>query len=135
MAKQKRQAPNLAQKIVRGAIRSFINNLNGIEAETNINAPIQGTEAWYRDKLAGELGGKVEVNIKNVGRIDILTKTEVIEVKNTKDWKSAIGQIKSYGQYYPKHKKRIHLFGKLTESKLRTIRNVCELEGITLTWE
>ncbi len=135
MAKRKRQSPNAAQKLVRGAIRDFINQLNGIVIEPEINAPIKGTEAWYRDKLARELGGKTEVYIDKVGRIDVLTNTEIIEVKNTKGWKSAIGQIKSYGQYYPKHKMRVHLFGKLTESKLETIQRVCNLEGITLTWE
>lgn len=135
MAKRKRHSPNAAQKLVRGAIRDFINQLNGIVIEPEINTPVKGTEAWYRDKLARELGGKTEVYIDKVGRIDVLTNTEIIEVKNTKGWKSAIGQIKSYGQYYPKHKMRVHLFGKLTESKLETIQRVCNLEGITLTWE
>ena len=135
MAKRKRHSPNAAQKLVRGAIRDFINQLNGIVIEPEINAPVKGTEAWYRDELARELGGKTEVYIDKVGRIDVLTNTEIIEVKNTKGWKSAIGQIKSYGQYYPKHKMRVHLFGKLTESKLETIQRVCNLEGITLTWE
>jgi len=135
MATRKRQSPNAAQKLARGAIRDFINQLNGIVIEPEINTPVKGTEAWYRDKLARELGGKTEVYIDKVGRIDVLTNTEIIEVKNTKGWKSAIGQIKSYGQYYPKHKMRVHLFGKLTESKLETIQRVCNLEGITLTWE
>ena len=135
MAKRKRHSPNAAQKLVRGAIRDFINQVNGIVIEPEINTPVKGTEAWYRDKLARELGGKTEVYIDKVGRIDVLTNTEIIEVKNTKGWKSAIGQIKSYGQYYPKHKMRVHLFGKLTESKLETIQRVCKLEGITLTWE
>lgn len=135
MATRKRQSPNPTQKLVRGVIRNFINQLNGIVVEHEINAPLEGTEAWYRDKLAKELGGKTEIHIDKVGRVDILTKTEIIEVKNTKGWKSAIGQIKSYGQYYPKHKMRIHLFGKLTESKLETIQKVCSLEGIILTWE
>lgn len=135
MATRKRQSPNAAQKLVRGAIRDFINQVNGIVIEPEINSPVKGTEAWYRDELARELGGKTEVYIDKVGRIDVLTNTEIIEVKNTKGWKSAIGQIKSYGQYYPKHKMRVHLFGKLTESKLETIQRVCNLEGITLTWE
>jgi hypothetical protein len=135
MNTRKRQSPNLAQKLVRKVIRNAINQINGVVIEPEINAPLQGTEAWYRDKLARELRGKTEVHIDKVGRVDILTQTEIIEVKNTKGWKSAIGQIKSYGQYYPKHKMRVHLFGKLTESKLETIQRVCNLEGIILTWE
>lgn len=135
MVKRKRHLPNGAQKIVRGAIRGFINRLNGIVIEPEISSPVEGTEAWYRDKLAKELDGKTEIYITKVDRIDILTKTEIIEVKNSKGWKSAIGQIKSYGQYYPKHKMRVHVFGKMTESKLETIQRVCNLEGVTLTWE
>jgi hypothetical protein len=73
MAKRKRHSPNAAQKLVRGAIRDFINQVNGIVIEPEINTPVKGTEAWYRDKLAGELGGKTEVYIDKVGRIDILT--------------------------------------------------------------
>lgn len=135
MATRKRQPPTSTQKLVRGAIRDFINQLNGIVVEPEINAPLAGTEAWYRDKLARELRGKTEVHIDKVGRIDILTKTEIIEVKNTKGWKSAIGQIKSYGQYYPRHKMRVHLFGKMTKSKLATIQKMCDSENIILTWE
>jgi hypothetical protein len=134
MIKQKRQKPNYAQKVVRGAIRNFINQLNGKVPEPVISDPVKGTEAWYRDRLADKLNGKIEVQTE-AGRIDILTASEVIEVKNASGWKSAIGQIKSYGRYYPRHKMRVHLFGKLTESKLKTVTAVCESEGIVLTWE
>lgn len=66
MAKRKRQSPNAAQKLVRGAIRDFINQLNGIVIEPEINTPVKGTEAWYRDELARELGGKTEVYIRHL---------------------------------------------------------------------
>ena len=37
MAKRKRHSPNAAQKLVRGAIRDFINQLNGIVIEPEIS--------------------------------------------------------------------------------------------------
>ncbi len=70
-----------------------------------------------------------------MGRIDILTKTELIEVKRVNGWKSAIGQVKSYGRYYPDHCLRIHLFGQLTQKLLLTIQDHCQSENISLTWE
>ncbi len=132
---RKRQIPDPLQKLVRGLIRDAINQINGVVIELELNAPTQGTEAWYRDKLAKRLKGKTEVHIPEIGRIDILTKTEIIEVKHTKSWKSAIGQIKVYGQYYPRYRMRIHLFGKMTQSKLEAIQMSCDQENIALTWE
>lgn len=66
-------------------------------------------EKEVRDKLCEELGGEIEVKTPD-GFIDILTKKEIIEVKCMKNWKHAIGQILVYGEYYPDHQKRIHLF-------------------------
>jgi len=40
-------------------------------------------ESYYRDKLAKSLGGQTEVTIPG-GRIDVLTSTEIIEVKHIK---------------------------------------------------
>ena len=126
--------PNDFQRFVRGLIRSTIQDINGNRPESPINQPSPNSEAFYRDRLAKKLNGKTEVNTP-VGRIDIVTKTEIIELKNVKYWKSAIGQIKSYGQYYPEHRQRIHLFGELTESKLKQIQATCDLENIFLTWQ
>jgi hypothetical protein len=129
MAKKK---PNLLQQMVRGVIREAINAHNGTKPERSINSPSVNSEAWHRDKLARELNGETEVQTP-VGRIDILTKTEVIEVKRAIGWKSAIGQVKSYGRYYPNHRLRIHLFGHLTQSRLAKIQEHCLEESITVT--
>ena len=91
----KRETPNLLQQLVRGVIREAINAHNGVKVEKPINSPCVRSEAWYRDKLASQLQGKTEVKTP-VGRIDILTKTQLIEVKRVSGWKSAIGQVKSY---------------------------------------
>ena len=71
-------------------------------------------------KLHHDLGGNIEVQTDS-GFIDLLTDTEIIEIKNGKKWKQAIGQILIYSSYYPEHTKRIHLFG----IKMMTILIIC----------
>lgn len=44
------------------------------------------------------------------GYIDILTVDEIIEVKEGRLWKHALGQILAYSDAYPEHKKIIWLF-------------------------
>ena len=78
------------------------------------------TEKYYSDNLSLKLNGIREV-IVPVGKIDILTANEIIEVKNIKDWKQGIGQIIIYGNYYPSHQKRIHLFGNINNALLDLI--------------
>lgn len=134
MTKSKKTKPNLLQSMARKAIREMIFQINGNVPEKTISEPVKGTELWYRDRLAKQLNGQVEVSTP-AGRIDILTDTEVIEIKRASGWKSAIGQIISYGKFYPHHRQRIHLFGKLTESKLKAIEDICEAQNICLTWE
>lgn len=92
------------------------------------------SEKRVRDKLWRQEGGEREV-ITPAGNIDLLTSTEIIEVKSIKGWKSAIGQILVYGKYYPSHQKRIHLFGKCHEAFLNLIVNHCKEFNIMITWE
>ena len=61
------------------------------------------------DKMNIVLDGQREVNTP-CGRIDILTKEQIIEVKEYKGWKAALGQILVYSNFYSEHQKRIHLF-------------------------
>jgi hypothetical protein len=126
--------PNPFQKAVRDIIAGAIRDINGQKKEKSINPPAIGSEAYYQSRLAKKLGGKTEV-FTPVGKIDILTKSEVIEVKVAANWKSALGQVKSYGKFYPKHRLRIHLFGKLTPSNLENIQSICADENVTLTYE
>ena len=67
-------------------------------------------ECKIRDSIALMEKGKTEVTTPN-GRIDILTATEIIEVKRIKKWKDAMGQVMAYGIHYPDHRKRVHLYG------------------------
>ncbi|NDJ25912.1 hypothetical protein GS682_30870 [Nostoc sp. B(2019)] len=76
----------------------------------------------------------VEVNTP-VGKIDILTDYEIIEVKKASAWKSAVGQILVYGHYYPNHQKRIHLFGECSVRTKQIIHTHCDQFNIQLTWQ
>ncbi|ARV58090.1 hypothetical protein BZZ01_05075 [Nostocales cyanobacterium HT-58-2] len=86
------------------------------------------------DRLHSQLGGLREVETP-VGRIDLLTDTEIIEVKNIKDWKAAIGQVLAYSGFFPEHRKRLHLFGKKGEMVTSTAVTICAELGITVTFE
>ena len=71
-----------------------------------------------------------------VGFIDILSETEVIEIKIWKNFKMALGQVMSYATYFPDRQKRIHLFGKRPDPEvIKNIKYVCECNNIKLTYE
>ena len=92
-------------------------------------------ESYYRDKLARSLNGQTEVKVPS-GRIDILTGNQIIEVKHVKNWKAALGQIITYGVYYPHHQKRIHLFGiENNNTQISLITDQCQKQRIIATFE
>ena len=76
-------------------------------------------------------GGKIEVETE-YGYIDLLTDTEIIEIKNGENWKHGMGQIIVYGEYYPKHQKRLHLFDININNK---INEICKKYDIIVTYE
>jgi hypothetical protein len=67
------------------------------------------TESVIRDKIASDENGIVEVKTE-VGFIDVLTDTKIIEVKKYHNWKHAVGQVECYGYFYPNKQKWIYLF-------------------------
>ncbi len=91
-------------------------------------------ERRIRDRLNAEVGGQVEVTTA-VGRIDLLTSSEVIEIKNIDNWKEGLGQILAYAAFFPSHNKRIHLFGKLDLAKLALAQATCSEFGVAVTFE
>ena len=103
-------------------------------ATSRVKSSKRGTEAAYRDRLALSLGGTTEV-VTPLGRIDIVTATEIIEVKAAAQWKQALGQILVYGRDYPMHQKRIHLFGKIDPIVLTEARSQCGRYQVSVTWE
>ena len=89
-------------------------------------------EKGIQKRLCKELkNAQTEVETPG-GFIDILTDDEIIEIKTGKNWKDAIGQILVYSEFYPKHKKRIHLFN-IENSIL--INNSCKKHDIVVTYE
>lgn len=90
-------------------------------------------EDEVRNRLHQQLGGLIEVTTP-AGRIDLLTDSEIIEVKMVQDWKAAMGQVLAYGGFYPSHQKRIHLFGKLGNA-LASAESICQELNIFVTFE
>ncbi|MBD2295107.1 hypothetical protein H6G06_16875 [Anabaena sphaerica FACHB-251] len=92
------------------------------------------SEKSIQSTLAKELNGKIEIETP-CGKIDVLTSTELIEVKAIRNWKEALGQVIVYGDYYPSHQKRIHLYGDTQEAFLSLIRKHCVKRNVIVTWE
>lgn len=90
-------------------------------------------ERDVRDRLQSQLGGKVEAYTKH-GFIDLLTETELIEIKAANRWKDAIGHILVKSNKYPNHLKRLHLFGS-EEPILEIIEDACQPWNIRVTFE
>jgi hypothetical protein len=90
-------------------------------------------EKVVRDRLHAQLGGKTEAYTK-WGLIDLLTDTELIEVKIVSHWKDAIGHLIAKSRKYPNHQKRLHLFG-YEEPCLEHIEDVCRDCSIQVTFE
>ena len=75
-----------------------------------------------------------EIEVKTpVGNIDILTPTKLIEIKQSKQWKHALGQLLSYSEFYPSHQKYLYLFGDLDVKQLGEAYRMCKLHRIILT--
>jgi hypothetical protein len=91
-------------------------------------------EKAIRDSLAAQMpGSQTEVSTSS-GRIDILTPSKVIEVKNVRKYKHAIGQVVSYSHYYPKHERCVYLFGKVSAKQRRLIVNECATVKVTVVF-
>lgn len=91
-------------------------------------------EKLVQARLCAALGGYREVP-HSVGFIDLLTDIELIEVKEVRRWMQGVGQLLVYGQDYPRHQKRLHLFGVASPSKQGIIKSYCIPLKIQVTWE
>ena len=95
-------------------------------------------ESSVRDALASTVGGCIEVETPS-GNIDVLSDTEVIEVKYYKQWKHGLGQVLAYQVYYPHLAKRVHLFAhvgdKDTNKYLELAKSVCGAHAVNVTLE
>ena len=73
-----------------------------------------------------------------LGEIDLLiedTKT-LIEIKEWKSWKHAIGQIEVYRTYYPDYTPMIYFFGhRLKRDVFSVMKEICQSKGIKIAWK
>ena len=120
------------------------NNLRGTYVHVNLmpniikwmnNPRYNQPEFEIQQKLNKKLNGICEV-FTELGIIDILTDNKIIEIKDIKNWKSALGQILVYSEFYPDHKKCIHLYGIENNKKfLEKIKNIYLKYNVELTYE
>lgn len=112
-----------------------IEQVKKLEPKTRKNQTCQQIERQIQLRLLNELAGaKAEVSTL-AGKIDILTNTELIEIKEWKRWKEAIGQVLCYGKYYPDCGKRIHFFGNAEPHFIELVELHCLEYGIIISWE
>ncbi|CAM9277491.1 unnamed protein product, partial [Ectocarpus sp. 12 AP-2014] len=95
-------------------------------------------DSFVRDKLCGGVGGQKEVQVPS-GFIDVLSDTQVIEVKYYRQWKGGLGQVLAYHAYYPHLAKRLHLFAQVgdkdMEKHLDMAKSICDTHAVNLTFE
>jgi hypothetical protein len=103
-----------------------LSNLKPNEAQENKEQIIQL-------KLQKELGGEIEVEYEG-DFIDLLTDTEIIEIKTASKWKHALGQLLVYSDGFPNHKKRLHLFEK-DDVDYKRIQRHCDNFNVKVTYE
>jgi len=98
--------------------------------------PMGIKESEVRDALASQVGGETEVNLGCVGRVDVVSPNECIEVKHASKWKHALGQVLAYGStaVMSKKRKRIHLFD-TNETDLNIVQNICAKFDVCVTHE
>jgi hypothetical protein len=133
------------------------NDANGniqLAAQENINAVVPGLDADFQtflkfqefriseevvsDRLQCKEGGTREYVVPN-GRIDLLTETEIIEVKHISQFKQAVGQLKYY-KFAMKdriRKLRLHVFSRksIANTRIRLIREFCATQNVRVTFE
>lgn len=97
---------------------------------------IPAKEAAIRDSLQQFRGGDTEIHCP-AGRIDLMTTESMIEVKQIKMWKAALGQVVCYKVYYPNHRAELYLFGSEHDiDRLRPIIDpACHNLDVLVTYE
>jgi hypothetical protein len=107
--------------------------LNLVPDWFTIDHSTRAPEAQIRDRLHQKLGGEIEVQTI-YGPIDLVTATEIIEIKKIDDWKDGFGQILVKCKKFPNHSKRLHLFGN-SDRTLRNIKARCKEFNVNVSYE
>ena len=89
-------------------------------------------ESIVKDMLIQSKHGVAEVKTP-VGIIDVVSYLylTIYEIKHVSKWKHALGQILSYGYFYPDYKKAIYLFGNIDERSAEIITKICNNSSVT----
>lgn len=104
---------------------SVINELKYWDGIKNIKPSKKlDKEKQIQLKLQKKIGGDIEVGT-DYGDINLLTNTQLIEIKKYTDWKCAIGQVIAYGADYPNREKIIYLFDVPADNIVGKIRIIC----------
>ena len=91
-------------------------------------------ECHVQEKLEKELGGKHHSCPSGVA--DVVTESELIEIKTWDNWKNALGQLIAYHVYFPDKNMRAHFFGTFPsiEKRIQIISQMTR-NNIAVTWE
>ena len=90
-------------------------------------------ERAVRDRLQAQLGGQTEAPTP-WGPVDLLTETEIIEVKALHLWKEAFGHLILKSKFFPNHTKRLHLYAP-NDLNLKKVIEECQEFDIQVTFE
>jgi hypothetical protein len=120
--KRHREEYEAATKELNSVAAAFDDRANRPKIETQHNQA--------RDRIAGEIGGMVEVQVFG-GRADVCSKSEIVEVKNSKNWIHGVGQLFVYSSESVNKRLRLHLIGEPCDEAVK----FCSANAITLTWE
>ena len=93
--------------------------------------PRDARELRFCSELATAIGGKTE-QWNEAGRVDVLTDSYVIEVKQARNWKHAIGQVLVYASYYPDKAPVVYLIGDDVANYTTVAQQHCNRFGIRL---
>ena len=107
--------------------KKYIFSLENIEPDNDKSC----VEKDIQIRLHKELGGDMEVHT-NFGYIDLLTETELIEIKVGNNWKHGLGQLLAYRKFYLNHKLRLHLFG---IEEQNDISDWCKEYNVSVTYD
>jgi hypothetical protein len=95
----------------------------------------QQPEKIVRDRLQSQIGGQAEAPTP-WGPIDLLTDTEIIEVKIVNRWKEALGHLLVKSESYPDRQRRLHLYGsREVYEGLDRIQSSCRNMSTIVTYE
>jgi hypothetical protein len=79
------------------------------------------------------LQGDLEIDCL-YGCIDLLTKTQVVEIKNSINWKQGLGQVLIYSLSYPEKEKILVLFNHNRKTKKEVIQAACAFYEVKIIW-